>query len=259
MRCERMLINYQRRAPEEYDSGQASSNYEAQLEQGTRHDEDNGMTPTLLGPGEFLQGTYFQLKSKLGGCSRSQCAEFGVEACPRLPRIELTSSEVTRWKMASRLLESSQRADVEEAGWGTSIHQRCKDWPNVGRMFHLPIALGFTVAALSYGGLHALAWSAHFGSSTEQLLWRMSACVVMGGLPSCYVMIKFARYDGALHGRVEVIHAINVTITVLVGLIMLAYMPARAYLVVESFINLSHLPAGAYELPRWSTYFPHFS
>ena len=266
VRSEYGFVHYEWKAPEEYDSEQASSNYDAQLEQGTRHDEDNEMTPTLLGPGKFLQGTGFQLKSELDDWERSTYSErVGVNALPRFPTIELTSSDVTRWKMASRFIKRFYFDPI--------IQRRCEDWPDVDLISELPIALGFGVAALIYGGLHALAWSAHFDSLTEQLLWRMSACVVMGGVPICYIMRSLGDYCEYHHVRGSirkgknfwfrvmwiVLDCIEYPSFALFYLILLAYILARAYLVVESFINLSHLPAGAYDLPRWSTYFPHFS
>ncbi|KAK4450426.1 hypothetical protein QBC34DRAFT_437265 [Podospora aff. communis PSN243] len=42
-----------------------------------------------------------------------------------------------------------------------------------------------------------------------------------------------------------------------VPVLVVLYVVARVYLVVESFINLSHLPESAYEVPRWSLYVPH--
>ncbi len=123
-----------------------------------------------------------------------------------------------------------------------------------------PIAFGFCAGALIYGGLHALAWFAHFDSSTEQLLWRISACVVMGGLPVIFVLItvghRVERWTS--NGGMSDFFLSSMLIT-LVGLILLAYILARGYLVVECFINLSHLPAEVYEVPQWSAYFPHIS
>lgn len=43
-----------------------------------------------------------------------------------------------------------------------------------------------------------------------------------------------------------------------VALIIL-YVVARVYLVVECFINLAHLPPSAYQLPQWSRYVPHIA
>ncbi len=139
--------------------------------------------------------------------------------------------------------------------------RRCNDWPDMENIFDEPlIAFGFSAGALIYGGLHALAWFAHFDSSTEQLLWRTSACVIMGGLPVIWILSR--RLDDksftdlskwVLNG---LIHLSTLVPSVLV---LLAYILARGYLVVECFINLSHLPAEVYEVPRWSAYFPHIS
>ena len=227
---------------------------------------------TLLRPGEILQGTCFQLKSELDARQRSDYLEMvGVNACPRFPTIELTSSDVTRWKMASRLVESIKRVDPDFKDPGQRrFCWRCEDWPDT-RFSKLPIALGFSGAALTYGGLHALAWSAHFGSFREQLLWRMSTCVVIGVVPICYSIYSLYNFckDHFFYGHLgnefwframgKVFPGIEGYAFCLWCLIVLAYMLARAYLVVESFINLSHLPVGAYDLPEWSTYFPHIS
>ena len=132
--------------------------------------------------------------------------------------------------------------------------RRCEDWPDTTNILEqLPVFLGFSAAALVYGGLHTLAWFAHFDSSTEQLLWRISACVVMGGFPVFRVSITFGGYVRYWSGAIE-------DIAIFLGfLVFLAYILARAYLVVECFINLSHLPAEVYDVPSWSTYFPHIS
>ncbi|KAM0805981.1 hypothetical protein BDR22DRAFT_194100 [Usnea florida] len=272
--CENQLVNKRRRAPEEEDSEQASSSYETQSEQRTRYDEDRKMVMTALRPGEVLQGTNFQLSLEPEAWrDPTFLATFGVKTNPQFPAIELTSSDVTRWKMASRYIERLVVGPNMNI-----IQRRCQDWPNKDQMFQLPIAVGFSVTALIYGGLHALAWFAHFDSFTEQLLWRMSACVVMGGVPICYIFNSLVWYCG--QQRCERSRSMGIypkrenfwfkvadkgvfflekVCDILQYLILLAYILARAYLVVESFINLSHLPAGAYDVPRWSAYFPSIS
>lgn len=133
-----------------------------------------------------------------------------------------------------------------------ALNQRCKNWPDIDDMSELPIAIGFTTVALVYGGLHALAWFAHFDSPTEQLLWRISACVVMGAFPVFLALLKAAIYlpNG---------YYIDTVIEYAAYFVLLPYVLARAFLVVECFINLSHLPAGVYDVPQWATYFPHIS
>ena len=134
----------------------------------------------------------------------------------------------------------------------SALTQRCKDWPNIDDILELPIAIGFTTVALVYGGLHALAWLAHFDSPTEQLLWRISACVVMCGFPVLLALLK--NFDHLSTG-----YYIDRVIEYAAYFVLLSYVLARAYLVVECFINLSHLPAGVYDVPQWATYFPHIS
>ena len=92
-----------------------------------------------------------------------------------------------------------------------------------------------------YGGLHALAWFAHFHSPTEQLLWRISSVVAMGGIPTLAVSSYLALSFLDDH------FVVAFTLLVLDFLIAIAYVLARFYLVVECFIQLSHLPAGVYE------------
>ncbi|SPO01171.1 uncharacterized protein DNG_03918 [Cephalotrichum gorgonifer] len=40
---------------------------------------------------------------------------------------------------------------------------------------------------------------------------------------------------------------------------VILYALARVYLLVECFINLAHLPDGAYQVPQWSQYVPHIA
>ena len=129
-------------------------------------------------------------------------------------------------------------------------------------MLKLPIALTFSATALIYGGLHALAWHAYFKSPTEQLLWRISACVVMGGMALILLTVKFEdEITNTFSYLTDFIHykLDGILYVILVVLLILAYALARAYLVVECFINLAHLPAEVYDVPSWASYFPHIS
>lgn len=166
---------------------------------------------------------------------------------PTLPELTLTAEDVTRYRMAWRARKLIGTYQISGA-----ITQRCKDWPDMDDILELPIAIGFTTVALVYGGIHALAWLAHFDSSTEQLLWRVSACAVMGGFPVSLTLLEaYERLSHKYYGDTVFYYGAY--------FVLLLYVLARAYLVVESFINLSHLPAGAYDVPQWATYFPHIS
>ena len=231
---------------------------------------DNEAGSTILIPGQTLQGTGFKALDGKGLATYFRIKD----TIGHVPPIRLTTEDVTRYKMAWRGLRffwplSGYPAQFLSSFWDRDgewpsyvpnpLVQRCKDWPELKDSFELLLGLGFTTAGLIYGGLHALAWFAHFGSSTQQLLWRISACVVMGGFPVCWVLVKLNEFSYRSIHKYDLDEIFRYVFLVAAGLVALAYMLARAYLVVECFINLSHLPAGVYDVPHWASYFPHIS
>ena len=168
--------------------------------------------------------------------------------------IMLSAEVKNRWAMARRVSPA-----IREQIWEplSLLSRRCPNWPDFLDDAELAIVMGFSIAPFIYGGLHALAWSAHFQSSTERLLWRISACIVMGGVPILRILTDSISWIEVLGEKLG--DTLEWAIKLAFGLLALAYVLARAYLVVECFINLSHLPAGAYDLPNWSAYFPHIS
>jgi hypothetical protein len=38
---------------------------------------------------------------------------------------------------------------------------------------------------------------------------------------------------------------------------MIIYIMCRGFIIVECFLDVFHLPDSAFEVPRWSHYFPH--
>lgn len=218
--------------------------------------EDSDISSITLAPGQILHGTSFKTPQDLRSLValrrhwllESFDGHSGTHST--LPELSLTAKDVTRLRMAWRALESINL--IERWKMSSAFTQRCKDRPGLHEISSLPIAIGFTTVALVYGGLHALAWFAHFDTSTEQLLWRISACVVMGGFP---VFLALLKASDRLSNR----YYINAVFRYTALFVLLAYALSRAYLVVECFINLSHLPAGVYDIPQWATYFPHIS
>ena len=231
------------------------------------------VTSIILEPGQTLQGTGLQIlhPRDIPYSDMISLDNFGMhlptsmppelrkafnELHSTLPHVNLTARDITRWKMAWRAC-GPHRQNLPDASHQQLLARRCRDWPEWHSLFEIPTILGFTAATFIYGGLHALAWAAHFDSATEKLLWRISSCVVMGGLPVIFSLAGWENYRER-KGRF------------LIGLYMLAfqgifilvlglYILARAYLIVECFINVFHLPAGVFDTPEWSTYFPHIS
>ena len=77
----------------------------------------------------------------------------------------------------------------------------------------------------------------------------------MAGLPALVVLSLVIRQTDF---HIEWIrYTYQATLMTLFFLLLLVYILARGYLIVECFINLRHLPAGVYDIPDWTAYFPH--
>ena len=208
----------------------------------------------MLLPSERLPGTGFRIHKHI------RLDEFQFP----MPNVNLTTSDVVRWKMAWQARASLESQD-RDFNWfydfirRPSFRQRCKDFPSIDRIKELPIMIGFSSATLVYGGLHALAWFAEFSSPTEQLLWRISASAVMGGLPTIFAINRLIDLLRRRNYPFNRFASVLEQLELLIYPIALAYVLARAYLVVECFISLSHMPAGVYNVPDWAAYFPHIS
>ena len=255
------------------------------LEQEARFEEDNEMASRTVALGQTIQGTELRLRSLSelvdivintkgsfhGGEPEGldkylQELKESAKSCSHSINVHLSARDINRWKLASRAIQTDIRTfelsgprESPTDNFRNLLIQRHKDWPRADKMWSkIEIVAGFSLAAFIYGGLHALAWSAHFHSSTEQLLWRISACIVMGSLPVIYAVARlYDRLEPHLSKLWE--DLIVIIIAAPFVLLISAYVLARAYLVVECFINISHLPAGVYDLPNWSAYFPHIA
>ena len=105
--------------------------------------------------------------------------------------------------------------------------------------------LAGTFVTMIFGGVHCIAWSFHFTSHIEQLLWRISA-VVITGIPlavSCLLII-FDKLDADF-------------LTIIVFLLSTFYPVSRLVLLVLSLTTLRSLPPSAFRTVQWTTFFPH--
>lgn len=145
---------------------------------------------------------------------------------------------------------------------------RAGSFPELGGLSGAVSITGCALAFL-YGGFHVLAWNSQFPSDTQQLLWRISACVVAGGwacfftLYLLFILVLNAS-DSSKKGPGwwivkrfwDVSERVLMTLMILT---LLAYISARIYLVIDCFVQLFHLEPGAFfEQPRWLAYVPHF-
>ena len=118
-------------------------------------------------------------------------------------------------------------------------------------------------ASMVYGGVHATAWNGYFRSRTEAILWRASlVCIAGSGLTWILInmLARMFKHFKAYWKEVETLRAHWTSLLclgTLATLCGLAYVLARTYLVVESFISLRKLPAAAFDTLQWTQLVPH--
>ena len=119
---------------------------------------------------------------------------------------------------------------------------------DAGSPFPAVFFLAFVLLSISlYGALHLLGWNEAFPSSTEQLLWWISTVILIGSGP----LVPAMTYGVSL---LQEIYA-----TLFSAIIVLLYMFASGFLLVESVRQLFFLPPAAHEVTSLTTFWPHFS
>lgn len=115
-----------------------------------------------------------------------------------------------------------------------------------------------------YGGLHALAWHEFFPTTIEKWLWRSAAVyislcggfwVLLNGIVSRSRRLN-TFWENWMDGKKSWVS--DIFLGSLVCACGLAFIPARAFIVVEAFASIRKLPLTAYDTPSWSQIWPHF-
>jgi len=150
-----------------------------------------------------------------------------------------------------------------------------------------------TVLPVLYASLHLTAWRSEFPTETERLLWRVSCLVIAASfpcllilvlLPYCTEMVEdalcalsyrrvgnwelsFMRPLGRFRGRVPGSFRVKLSnwmkklcqrvLWIAGAAALCAYISARVFVVVESFISLRKVPIGVYWSPPWLQMIPH--
>jgi hypothetical protein len=138
------------------------------------------------------------------------------------------------------------------------IALRIRNWPDL-RAHNKSLCIAFAVAGLGYGLFHLVAWNALFPSTRQQLYWRLAATDITVSPAFLAVFLPWvaARFNLSDHwkGCSTLCLFYWFGLAAMVGGI--CYPIARAYLVVESFIQVAYLPPSALLVPQWSSYLPH--
>lgn len=181
-----------------------------------------------------------------------------------------------RWKLAKDLFllnSQSHEAFPKETDF---VVARAHNWPSVNWVSHESAwsSLGLSLASAVYDALHILAWDAAFKSPAQRLLWRISAVYVstFWFLPTFVLffvsvfislLIKREPEENELPTAPEGSRESPLVAVLIYGVLIVSAFPVLLFLlaggclVVERFIALFHAPAGVFEVPQWSVYFPH--
>ncbi|KAI9873382.1 MAG: hypothetical protein M1830_000472 [Pleopsidium flavum] len=111
------------------------------------------------------------------------------------------------------------------------------------------------------GAIHISAWNFVFPSKTEKLLWRICSLttaavpvfVISVFLLTMCCLNSLLRYP-RLRRYIKTVHSfISTYMPLMLGLVV----HCRAFLIVESFISIRHVPIGVYASVSWTKYIPH--
>ena len=97
-------------------------------------------------------------------------------------------------------------------------------------------------------GVLLAAWTFHFPSRVEAVLWRVSVLTMMVSITLWWPLARLASFCL----RPESV-AKHVPFYIIIGL----YMLSRVYVMFEPFIGMRALPDNAYQTITWSQYFAH--
>lgn len=126
-------------------------------------------------------------------------------------------------------------------------------------------AVGF-ISPSVYGLLHLLAWNDSFPTCIEHILWRISTVVVTASGMAIFLTVfvgaaleEWFRYMLDVDNVNWTAAMIRTLLHILVYSIVLLYILARLYMIIETFRQLLYLPPDAYQVASWSYYLPHIS
>ncbi|KIJ47399.1 hypothetical protein M422DRAFT_84708, partial [Sphaerobolus stellatus SS14] len=112
-------------------------------------------------------------------------------------------------------------------------------------------------AGLAFGSIHLIGWSFTFPSETEKILWRTAGCIVTG-FPMLLLLIGIPMVHDTYHGFSERATRIVRSISfIFISLMVILYVPARFYLLIEGIIALRKLPASAFDSIDWVSTIHH--
>lgn len=114
----------------------------------------------------------------------------------------------------------------------------------------------FAVIAILFGAIHCIAWSFHFPSTAERLIWRVSSLAAIGA-PTVVLVLIIPPLLSPIRDSDQRPGFLSTSFKVIVYLSIIVYATSRLILLVVALTSLRSLPYTAYKIVQWTTYIPH--
>jgi hypothetical protein len=123
------------------------------------------------------------------------------------------------------------------------------------KAFLNPVILGIGLGGSIFGAIHFAAWNFEFPTPVEQLLWRVSCCILFSfPLLASLIYWMIQRIVRSL-GVVD--KDANLAFKPVEYIMVLLYLVARLYLFVEVFRSLAYLPSTVFQEVQWPNAIPY--
>lgn len=129
------------------------------------------------------------------------------------------------------------------------------------RAVSLPITSVLWLSSMVYGAIHLAAWKYFFPTTIESFLWRVSSAWVTTCSSLCLVVHLLGVSDWnavvMFQSVFRLIRWAHRVVDTLVKVLVVLYVLARGFLVVEAFVSLRRVPRGVYNEVQWMDIIPH--
>lgn len=186
---------------------------------------------------------------------------YATHAATSTTQAEISPRDLARWRLAAGI-KGMSGSDPDEyqslVQLGTDFSMTlCLGFDSVSLFFGAPLA--FALCAAAYGTPHLLGWNTRLATHTQETLWRVASVVLpASGCLYFLVLIPFVFLKWVL-GRDLDAKVKNNMLFGYLPFVFLSYLLASGFLVVSSIQQLFILPAGVFQQPSVSNFWPHIS